>query len=170
MDQAVLRLDPNHPQALAQRTERAAAAPGVKAAEAATLYADALAAAPDSERMRQGLDDASYRLLRGVRWLALLCVALAGAMLDLFATDGPTQRSLPVPVDQRLWTLVPFAALWAVGALLRYRWLPKGVQYNLRALLLTQVPWTGRTVPQLVFWAGLAPTAATIWFDRRKNT
>ncbi|WP_307787382.1 MULTISPECIES: tetratricopeptide repeat protein [Streptomyces] len=190
MDQAILRIDPNHPQALARHTRQAAAAPGVKAAEAATLYADALAAAPDSAPMRQGLDDASYRLLRGVRWIALLCVGLAGAMLDLFATDGHAQRELPVPVGQRLWTLVPFAALWAVGALLRFRRLRKGVQYNLRslirrrrwprivlgqaawamlcALLLTQVPWADRPVPQIVFWAGLAPTAATIWFDRRK--
>ncbi|CUW29972.1 MULTISPECIES: tetratricopeptide repeat protein [Streptomyces] len=192
LDEAILRLDPQHPQALARRTRRAAAAPGVKAAQAATLYADALAAAPDSEQMRQGLDDASYRLLRGVRWIALLCVGLAGAMLDLFATDGDAQRALPVPVGQRLWTLVPFAALWAVGALLRYRRLRKGVQYNLRslvrrrrwprivlgqaawamlcALLLTQVPWSERTVPQLLFWAGLAPTAATVWFDRRRRS
>ncbi|MFF9770458.1 tetratricopeptide repeat protein [Streptomyces sp. NPDC014636] len=191
MDEAILRLDPNHPQALARRTREAAAAPGVKAAESATLYADALAVTPDSAQLRQGLDDASYRLLRGVRWLALLCVALAGVMLDLFATDGHAQRDLPVPVGQRLWTLVPFAALWAVGALLRFRRLRKGVQYNIRslirrrrwprivlgqaawamlcALLLTQLPWTDRTVPQIVFWAGLAPTAATIWFDRHKK-
>ncbi|WP_225824670.1 tetratricopeptide repeat protein [Streptomyces naphthomycinicus] len=192
MDQAILRIDPNHPQALARRTRQAAAAPGVKAAEAATLYADALAAAPDSAPMRQGLDDASYRLLRGVRWLALLCVGLAGAMLDLFATEGATQRALPVPVGQRLWALVPFAALWAVGALLRYRRLRKGVRYNLSslvrrrrwprivlgqaawamlcALLLTQVPWTDRTPARIVFWAGLVPTAATVWFDRRKKS
>ncbi|TVZ97593.1 hypothetical protein [Streptomyces sp. BK340] len=32
----------------------------------------------------QGLDDASYRLLRGVRWLAGLCVCLAAAGLDLW--------------------------------------------------------------------------------------
>ncbi|GGW14564.1 hypothetical protein GCM10018980_76760 [Streptomyces capoamus] len=192
MDRIILRLDPNHPEALARRTEQAAASPGVKAAEAATLYADALAVTPDSARMREGLDEASYRLLRGVRWLALLCVALAGVMLDLFATDGDARRALPVPVGQRLWTLVPFAALWAVGALLRYRRLRTGVRYNLRslvrrrrwprivlgqaawamfcALLLTQVPWTERTVPQVLFWAGLAPTAVTVWFDRRKKT
>ncbi|MGW0879689.1 tetratricopeptide repeat protein [Streptomyces sp. NPDC002671] len=191
MDEAILRLDPMHQQALARRTEKAAAAPGVKAAEAATLYADALAAAPESASMLQGLDDASYRLLRGVRWLALLCVGLAGAMLDLFATEGHVQRELPVALAQRLWTLVPFAAIWAVGALLRYRRLRTGVQYNLRslirrrrwprivlgqaawamlcALLLTQVPWTARTVPQFIFWAGLVPTAATIWFDRRRK-
>jgi hypothetical protein len=142
--------------------------------------------------MRQGLDHASYRLLRGVRWLALLCLALAGTMLDLFATQGETQRALPVSLGQRLWTLVPMAAIWAVGALLRYRRLRTGVRYNLRslirrrrwprvvlgqaawamlcALLLTQVPWTERTVPQVVFWAGLVPTAATIWFDRTRRT
>ncbi|MFI1768490.1 hypothetical protein ACH41H_41490 [Streptomyces sp. NPDC020800] len=192
MDQAILRLDPNHRQALARQTEKAAAAPGVKATEAATLYADALASAPDSAPMQQGLDDASYRLLRGVRWLAVLCVGLAAAGLDLFATEGHTPRALPLPLGQRLWDLVPMAALWAVGALLRYRRLRTGVRYNLRsvirrrrwprivlgqaawamlcALLLTQIPWTERTVPEIIFWAGLAPTAATIWFDRRRST
>lgn len=192
MEQAILRLDPHHEQALARQTRKAASAPGVKAVQAAGLYADALASAPDSAVMRQGLDHASYRLLRGVRWLALLCLALAGTMLDLFATQGETQRALPVSLGQRLWTLVPMAAIWAVGALLRYRRLRTGVRYNLRslirrrrwprivlgqaawamlcALLLTQVPWTGRTVPQVVFWAGLVPTAATIWFDRTRRT
>ncbi|MEU0008591.1 tetratricopeptide repeat protein [Streptomyces sp. NPDC006314] len=192
MDQAILRLDPTHQQALARQTRKAAAAPGVKATQAATLYADALAAAPDSASMQKGLDHASYRLLRGVRWLAVLCVLLAGVGLDLFATEGDSRRSLPLSPGQRLWDLVPMAAIWAVGALLRYRRLRTGVRYNLRslirrgrwprivlgqaawamlcALLLTQVPWTERTVPQFVFWAGLVPTAATIWFDRRKNT
>jgi hypothetical protein len=37
------------------------------------------------------------------------------------------------------------------------------------ALLLTEVPWSERTVPQVIFWAGLLPTAATVWFDRRKG-
>ncbi|MFF4574187.1 tetratricopeptide repeat protein [Streptomyces sp. NPDC001410] len=192
MDQAILRLDPNHPQALARQTKKNADTPGVKAAEAATLYADALAVAPDSATMQQGLDDASYRLLRGVRWLAVLCVGLAAAGLDLFTTDGHTQRALPLPLGQRLWDLVPMTAIWAVGALLRYRRLRMGVRYNLRslinrrrwprivlgqaawamlcALLLTQVPWTDRAFPQIIFWAGLVPTAATIWFDRRKRT
>ncbi|MFF7123680.1 hypothetical protein [Streptomyces sp. NPDC008240] len=140
----------------------------------------------------QRLDDASYRLLRGVRWLAGLCVGLAAAGLDLFATDGHPQRALPLPVGQRLWDLVPMAAVWAVGALLRCRRLRRGVRYHLRslinrrrwprivlgqaawamfcALLLTQIPWTDRAVPQIIFWAGLVPTAATIWFDRRKRT
>ncbi|KOV66466.1 hypothetical protein ADK64_12775 [Streptomyces sp. MMG1121] len=192
MDRAILRLDPQHPQALARRTQQAAAAPGVKAAEAATLYADALAATPDSTHLQQGLDHASYRLLRGVRWLALLCVGLAGTMLDLFATEGDTQRALPVSLGQRLWVLVPFTVIWAVGALLRYRRLRTGVRYNLRsllhrrrwprivlaqaawamlcALLISQVPWSARTVPQVLFWAGLVPTLATVWFDRRKTT
>jgi hypothetical protein len=82
------------------------------------------------------------------------------------------------------------AAIWALGALLRYRRLRAGVRINLRslirrrtwprivlaqaawamlcALLLTQVPWTERTVPQVIFWAGLVPTAVTVLSDRRK--
>ncbi|BBC34433.1 hypothetical protein SGFS_057270 [Streptomyces graminofaciens] len=192
LDEAILRLDPQHQYALARRTEKAATAPGVKATEAATLYADALATTPDSARMRNQLDDASYRLLRGIRWLALLCLALSGTMLDLFAVEGETQRQLPVSLGQRLWTLIPMTAIWLVGALLRYRRLRTGIQINLRslihrrrwprivlaqaawamlcALLLTQLPWTERTIPQILFWAGLAPTAATILFDRKKNS
>ncbi|AOR33506.1 hypothetical protein BFF78_22760 [Streptomyces fodineus] len=192
MDQAVLRLDPQHPEALARRTQRAAAAPGVKAAEAAGLYADALAATPDSPALQQGLDHASYRLLRGVRWIALLCLGLAGTMLDLWTKEGVVPRELPVPLAQRLWYFVPIGALWTIGALLRYRRLRMGVRYNLRslihrrrwprivlgqaawavfcALLISQVPWSERAVPRIVFWAGLVPTLATIWFDRRKTT
>ncbi|QYX79074.1 tetratricopeptide repeat protein [Streptomyces akebiae] len=191
MDEAILRLDPQHQYALARRTEKAATAPGVKATEAATLYADALSAAPESASLRGKLDDASYRLLRGVRWLALLCLALAGTMLDLFAVEGETQRELPVSLGQRLWTLVPMAAIWALGALLRYRRLRNGIRINLRslirrrrwprivlaqaawamlcALLIAQLPWSDRTVPQILFWTGLLPTAATILFDRKRR-
>ncbi|WP_393058344.1 tetratricopeptide repeat protein [Streptomyces sp. LN549] len=191
MDEAILRLDPQHELALARRTKKAATAPGVKAKEAATLYADALASAPGSAPMQQGLDVASYRLLRGVRWLALLCLALAAAGIDLFATDGETQRELPLVLGQRLWDLVPMAAVWALGALLRYRRLRAGIRVNLHslirrfawsrvvlaqaawamlcALLITQLPWTERTVPLVLFWAGLVPSVATMWFDRPKT-
>ncbi|GHD99928.1 tetratricopeptide repeat protein [Streptomyces alanosinicus] len=191
MDRIILRLDPGHSDALARQTQAAAGAPGVKAAEAAALYADALAATPDSAPLRQGLDQASYRLLRGVRWIALLCLAFAAAMLDLWTKDGVVPRALPVSLGQRLWYFVPVAALWAVGALLRYRRLRTGVRYNLRSLVrrrrwprivlgqtawamlcavvISQVPWSDRTVPRIVFWAGLVPTLATIWFDRKKT-
>ncbi|WP_329025623.1 MULTISPECIES: tetratricopeptide repeat protein [unclassified Streptomyces] len=191
MDEAILRLDPQHEYALARRTREAATAPGVKAAEAATLYADALASTPASAPMRQGLDAASYRLLRGLRWLALLCLALAAAGIDLFQTDGETQRELPLVLGQRLWDLVPMAAVWALGAVLRYRRLRAGIRVNLHslirrlawarvvlgqaawamlcALLITQVPWTERTVPIVLFWAGLVPSLATMWFDRPRN-
>ncbi|MFF3176124.1 tetratricopeptide repeat protein [Streptomyces sp. NPDC057900] len=190
MDEAILRLDPQHEQALARRTKAAATAPGVKATEAATLYADALSAAPDSAPMQRGLDAASYRLLRGLRWPALLCLALAATGIDLFATDGDTQRELPLVLGQRLWDLVPMAVIWALGALLRYHRLRTGIRVNLRslvrrmpwsrivlgqaawamlcALLITQIPWTERTIPLVLFWAGLVPSLATMWLDRPK--
>lgn len=191
LDLAILQLDPNHPQALERQTRKAADTPGVKAVEAADLYAAGLAAAPDSEELRRGLDHATYRMLRGVRWLALLCLGLGASMIDLFAVDGETQRALPVELGQRLWCLVPMSAIWAVGALLRYRRRRTGVQLNVQSLLrrgrwarivvaqaawamlctlvITQVPWTDRAVPTVVFWAGLVPTFATVWFDRRKT-
>ncbi|AZS75026.1 hypothetical protein DDE74_32570 [Streptomyces lydicus] len=193
LDHAILRLDPTHTEALARQTQKAANAPGVKAARAADLYATGLAAAPDSAEMQRGLDQATYRMLRGVRWLALLCVGLAGAMLDLdmFVREGEVARELPLPLGQRLWYLVPVTAIWIVGALLRYRRRRAGVQLNVRslirrrrwprivlaqaawamlcALLIAQIPWEERMLPQILFWAGLAPTFATIWFDRKKT-
>ncbi|MFM9557912.1 hypothetical protein ACKI19_37265 [Streptomyces caniscabiei] len=83
------------------------------------------------------------------------------------------------------------AAIWALGALLRYRRLRNGIRINLRslirrrrwprivlaqaawamlcALLIAQLPWSDRTVPQILFWTGLLPTAATILFDRKRR-
>ncbi|WP_432158270.1 tetratricopeptide repeat protein [Streptomyces sp. bgisy153] len=189
LDQAILRLDPHHPEALSRLTAKAA--DEAKAPLAATLYADALAVAPDSAEMRRGLDNASYRMLRGLRWLALLCVVFAGVGLDLFPEDGATPRALPLGLGQRLWDLVPMAGIWALGALLFFRRLRAGVQINLRsvvrrrvwarivlvqagctmlcALLLAEVAWTDRTVPQIIFWAGVLSAVATMPFDRRKN-
>ncbi|MEV0368993.1 tetratricopeptide repeat protein [Streptomyces sp. NPDC050636] len=191
LERAILRLDPTHAEALTAQTHRAANAPGVKAARAADFYATGLAAAPDSTGMQRGLDQATYRMLRGVRWLALLCVAFAGTGMDLFAVEGKVQRELPLPLGQRLWYLVVATAIWLVGALLRYRRRRAGVQLNVRslihrrrwprivlaqaawamlcALLIAEVPWTDRLLPQVLFWAGLAPTFATIWFDRKKT-
>lgn len=84
------------------------------------------------------------------------------------------------------------AVVWALGALLGYRRLRAGIRVDLRSLLrrrtwprvvlvqaawamvcsllITQVPWTERTVPQVLFWAGLLPTVATMWFDRGKDS
>ncbi|EME98249.1 tetratricopeptide repeat protein [Streptomyces mobaraensis] len=191
LERAILRIDPTHADALASQTRKAAQAPGVKAVQAADLYAAGLAAAPDSAELQHGLDQATYRMLRGIRWLALLCVGLAAAGVDLFAGDGATQRQLPLPLGQRLWDLVPMAAIWFVGGLLRYRRRRAGVQLNVRSLirrrrwarvvvaqagwamlcavLIVEVPWTDRSLPQVLFWAGLVPTFATLWFDRAKT-
>ncbi|MFF8617161.1 hypothetical protein [Streptomyces sp. NPDC015350] len=130
-------------------------------------------------------------MLRGVRWLALFGLVLVAVGIDLFATGAESQKELPLNPGQRLWDLVPRAAVWALGTLLRYRRLRAGTRVNLHslirhrtwsrgvlgqatwamlcALLITQIPWTQRTVPPVLFWAGLAPTAATIWFDQPKT-
>lgn len=190
LERHILRLDPTHELALSQQTAKAANAPGTRAAEAAELYAEALAAVPTSASLSSGLDRATYRLLRGTRWLALICLVLAGGMVNLFPAEGEAPE-LPVPLGTRLWVLVPMAAVWGFGAWRRYRRLRTGVQLNVRsllrrgrwarvvlaqaalallcALLIGQVPWTDRTVPQVLFWVGLLPTFATLWFDRKKT-
>ncbi|WP_030549262.1 tetratricopeptide repeat protein [Streptomyces albus] len=190
LERHILALDPTHELALSQQTARAAKTPGVKAAQAADLYADALAAVPGSSSLSRGLDQATYRLLRGIRWLALICLLLAGAMVNLFPADGEAPE-LPVPLATRVWVLVLMTAVWAFGAWRRYRRLRAGVRLNVRslvrrgfwarivlaqaawamlcALLIAQVPWTDRLIPQILFWAGMAPIAATVWFDRKKR-
>ena len=185
----VLRLDPTNGRAQLLVSGQEATRPGTSATRAAEVYADALAITPDSPGLRADLDRATLRLLRGVRWLALICLAAAGVMVDLFPTDGEVARELPVPLGNRLWVLVVMAGIWGFGAWRRYRRLRAGVRLNVRslvrrsgwarvvlgqatwtmlcALLISQPPWTGHTVPQVLFWAGLLPTLTIIWFERR---
>lgn len=186
----VLRLEPTNGRALMLVSGQEAAQPGVTAGRAAEIFADALAVHPDSPGLRRDLDRATYRMLRGVRWLALLCLAAAGAMVDLFPSDGEAVRELPVPLGNRLWVLTVMAVIWGFGAWRRYRRLRAGVRLNVRslvrrgrwarvvlaqaawtmlcALLITLPPWTAHTVPQALFWAGLLVPLSTLWFDRRK--
>ncbi|MFI6687982.1 tetratricopeptide repeat protein [Streptomyces sp. NPDC050485] len=190
LDEAILRIDPTHSAALARQTEKAAQAPGVGAGRAAELYADALAGQPDHPFMQQQLDRATYRLLRGTRWLALLCLVLAGGMINLFPSDDQPAPELPLPIGQRLWSMVIMAVIWGFGAWRRYRKLRAGVQLNVRSLirrgrwarvvlaqsgwamlcavLIAGPPWTDLPVPRLLFWAGIVPIAATILFDKKK--
>ncbi len=134
IERQILQLDPTHEIALSQQTAKAANAPGVRAADAAEMYAGALAAAPTSSSLSYGLDRATYRLLRGTRWLALICLVGAGAMVNLFPEEGEAPE-LPVPIGTRLWVLVVMAAIWAFGAFRRYRRLRAGVQLNVRSVL-----------------------------------
>jgi cytochrome c-type biogenesis protein CcmH/NrfG len=185
----VLRLEPTNSQALMLVSGQEAGQPGVTAGRAAEIFADALAVHPDSPGLQRDLDGATYRLLRGMRWLALLCLAAAGAMIDLFPGEGEEVRELPVPLGNRIWVLIVMAAVWGFGAWRRYRRLRAGVRLNvaslvrrgrwarivlaqaawtlLCALLITLPPWTAHTVPQALFWAGLLVPLSTLWFDRR---
>ncbi|MER7761855.1 hypothetical protein [Streptomyces sp. NPDC097619] len=187
-----LRLDPSNETARAMYSDAVASGPDVTAAGAAEIYSAALAGAPQSSMLHSGLDRATYRLLRGTRWLALVCLAAAGTMVDLFATaKDPVLRELPVPLGNRLWVLAVMAAIWGFGALLRYRRMRTGVQLTIRsllrrgrwarivvaqaaltllcALLISQVPWTERGVPQVLFFTGLAVSLSTMAYDRRKS-
>ncbi|MEU3504643.1 tetratricopeptide repeat protein [Streptomyces hundungensis] len=190
LDEAILRIDPQHGEAVARQTKRAAEAPGVNAAQAADLYAGALAGQPDSSWMQQQLDRATYRLLRGTRWLALLCLVTPAAMINLFPSDDHPAPALPLPIGQRLWSMVIMAAIWGFGAWRRYRKLRSGVQLNVRslirrgrwarvvlaqsgwamlcALLIAGPTWADLDGPRLLFWMGLVPIATTIWFDKNK--
>ncbi|MCX4826215.1 tetratricopeptide repeat protein [Streptomyces sp. NBC_01142] len=187
-----LRLDPSNETAQAMHTDATANAPAVTAAQAAEMYSTGLAGTPQSPMLRSGLDHATYRLLRGTRWLALVCLAAAGVTIDLFATTkDPILRELPVPLGNRVWVLMVMAAIWGFGALFRYHRMRTGVQLNIRslvrrgpwarivlgqaawtmlcALLISQIPWTDRGVPEVLFWAGLVVPLSTMAYDRRKT-
>ncbi|MGH4032502.1 TPR domain-containing protein [Actinomycetota bacterium Odt1-20B] len=189
MERAILRLDPTHQEALAGQTRKAANTPGTRAADAADMVADALAAAPGSPVLQSELDAATYRMLRGTRWLALFCLLLiAASALDLYPTDGETPLELPLSLGQRLWNLVPLTAIWLLGAALRFYRRRKGVRLNVRSLLrrdgwarlaagqsaavmactlvLDLVPWTERGIPRTLFWIALVTTLLTMWVDR----
>ncbi|MFE6843583.1 tetratricopeptide repeat protein [Streptomyces sp. NPDC057686] len=185
----ILRVDPTHTLAVTVSTEREAAKAGTSAARAAELYAGGLAAAPHSDALRQDLDRAVYRMLRGTRWLALLCLVMAAVTVDVFPTGGEA-KELPVHLGTRLWALTLMAAVWGFGAWRRYRGLRTGAQLTvfalvrhsywprvvlgqatwatLCALLLVALPWSERTVPQVLFWLALVPNLLSITHDRDK--
>ncbi|MET9958318.1 tetratricopeptide repeat protein [Streptomyces sp. NPDC006326] len=185
----LLRIDPTDQLAVTDVTGREARKPGTSAARAADLYAGALAVAPDSESLRSDLDSAVYRMLRGTRWLALLCLVMAAVTVDVFPTGGEA-KELPLPLGSRLWALTLMAVVWGFGAWRRYRRLRTGAQLTvfalvrrsfwprvvlgqatwatLCALLLVALPWSERTVPQVLFWLALVPNLLSITHDRDK--
>ncbi|MFE2144372.1 tetratricopeptide repeat protein [Streptomyces sp. NPDC059456] len=185
----LLRIDPTDQLAVATVTHREVRKPGTSAARAADLYAGALAAAPDSESLRSDLDRAVYRMLRGTRWLALLCLAMAAVTADVFPAGGGA-KELPVDLGTRLWALTLMGLVWGFGAWRRYRRLRTGARLTvsvlvrrsfwprvvlgqatwatLCALLLVVLPWSERTVPQVLFWLALVPNLLSITHDRDK--
>lgn len=185
----LLRIDPTDQLAVAVVTHREVHQPGTSAARAADLYAGALAAAPGSASLRSDLDKAVYRMLRGTRWLALLCLVMAAVTVDVFPTGGGA-KELPVPLGTRLWALTLMAVVWGFGAWRRYRRLRTGARLTvfalvrrsiwsrvvlgqatwatLCALLLVALPWSERTVPQVLFWLALVPNLLSITHDRDK--
>ncbi|GAA2273616.1 MULTISPECIES: tetratricopeptide repeat protein [Kitasatospora] len=193
-----LRIDPHDAWALDQRAKYAevdAARPpltgaGAKLPAAAEAFADALAAAPQApqaDRQRKHLDVAVFRMLRGTRWLALLCVVIAALAARVFPT-GSDPTALPGPLATRLYGLALMGAVWGFGAWRRYRGLRAGVRMSLWSLVrrvgwarlvvgqsvwctliavvVVLVPWSERTAPQVLFWVALVPTLLTMWFER----
>jgi tetratricopeptide (TPR) repeat protein len=188
--QQMLRIDPTDSLAVTEVTEREARKPGTSAAQAADLYASGLATSPEAPALRRDLDKAVYRMLRGTRWLALLCLAIAAVTADIFPTDGEEPKELPIHLGTRLWALCLMAAVWGFGAWRRYLRMRTGAQLTVRALvrrlfwprvvlgqatlatlcalLIVLVPWTDRTIPQILFWLGLVPNLLSITHDRDK--
>ncbi|MGW7414018.1 tetratricopeptide repeat protein [Streptomyces sp. NPDC054863] len=184
---AALALDPECKWAHKVLAEARAADPSAKLSEVADSYATALSVLPQDKEMHKALDGAVYRMLRGTRWLALLCVAIAGVSGRLFPGEGE-DAGLPAPLGTRLYALAVMGAVWAFGAWRRYRRMRTGVRLSmgmfvrtnfwgkvavgqaawctLCAVAVVAVPWTERLVPQILFWLALVPTLLTIWFER----
>ncbi|MFJ3584985.1 tetratricopeptide repeat protein [Streptomyces sp. NPDC090127] len=186
----LLRIDPTDSLAVGDVTWHEANKPGTTAERAADLYAGALAAVPDSASLRGDLDRAVYRMLRGTRWLALLCLVMAAVTLDVLPVGGEEPKDLPVHLGTRLWALALMAAVWGFGAWRRHLRMRAGARMAVRdlvrrlfwprvvlgqaalatlcAVLIVLVPWTDRTIPQVLFWLGLVPNLLSITHDRDK--
>lgn len=183
----ILRIDPSNAWALQELATRKAHSKDAKLPEVAQGYVQALAAAPGNQGMRRGLEGALFRMVRGTRWLALLCLLIAAVTARVFPTgDDPT--ALPAPLDTRLYALVLMAAVWALGAWRAYRKLPQGAKLGVWSLvrrefwvkvslyeavwstvcavLIVTVPWTDRMILQVLTHAGWVPPLITIWFER----
>lgn len=183
----VLRIDPSNAWALQELANRKARAKEAKLPEVAEGYARALAAAPSDQGLRKGLEGTLFRMLRGTRWLALLCLLTAVLTARVFPTgDDPT--ALPASLGTRLCSLVLMAVVWALGAWRAYRKLPQGAKLGIWSLvrrefwakvslceavwcvvcavLIVTVPWTDRAVLQVLTHAGWVPPLITIWFER----
>ncbi|MFF4390651.1 hypothetical protein ACFY0G_28275 [Streptomyces sp. NPDC001552] len=102
---------------------------------------------PQDHGLRKGLDGAVFRMLRGARWLALLCLVIAALAGRTFPTgDDPT--ALPGPLG---WArLIIGQAAWC----------------TLTAVVIVTVSWSERIVPQVLFRVALVPTLLTVWFER----
>ncbi|MFF9211775.1 MULTISPECIES: tetratricopeptide repeat protein [unclassified Streptomyces] len=190
LEQHVLRCDPQHAFALSQQIARRAKDNDVKDRDVASAYAAALTAQPQSWALRGGLERAVYRVLRGTRLPALLCLLFAALAQDLGPATG-TPATLPVPLGTRLWVLFLMGVVGAAGVWWRHRRLSPGVRMSLRsvartwrwarivlaqaawtmlcALAILLPPWTDRLPPRLLIAAAVLPTLATIWFDRKKQ-
>ncbi len=184
-----LRLDPGHEAALTMNTMIRAGrtTPG----RATTLISDTLAANPHLTSLVPQLDQASYRLLRGMRALALVCLLLAGVVTDLFPTEGERAATLPVDLPERFWAVAVMGVTWGLTAVVRFRRLRTGARLRVRtlvrrgrwsrvvaaqtlllmlgALVIVLPPWTDRSLPEAAFLIGLVPTMATILFDRKRR-
>ncbi|MGW9210442.1 tetratricopeptide repeat protein [Embleya sp. NPDC055664] len=191
----VLRLDPQNAWALAELADQAeydaARAPvigaGAKLTASADAAATALVADPTSERLRKQIDAAVFRMLRGTRWIALVCLVLAALAARVFPT-GDDATSLPAPLGTRVWALTLMALAWAFGAWRRYRRLRTGVRLSMwslvrrvgwarlvvgqsawittTAVVVVLIPWSERLIPQILFWVALVPTLLTIRLER----
>lgn len=184
---AALAVDPECGWAHKALAEARAADPTAKLSEVADSYATALSVLPQDREMQQALHGAVYRMLRGTRWLALLCVAIAGVSGRLFPGAGDV-TDLPAPLGTRLYALAVMGAVWGFGAWRRYRGMRTGVRLSfamfvrtnfwakvavgqaawctLCAVVVVAAPWTDRLVPQILFWLALLPTLLTIWCER----
>ena len=82
--EAVLRIDPEDAWARSEWAGFQASDAGKDMPTRADAYGTGLQAAPDDRHLRQMLDGTVMMMLRGTRWLALVCLAISAALIDLF--------------------------------------------------------------------------------------
>ncbi|WP_340559007.1 tetratricopeptide repeat protein [Streptomyces sp. GSL17-111] len=181
-----VRIDPHNPGARAnlavlERGERQKNVIEFTGEQMRTLAED-----PQNVVLLHNINANLHRLLRRARWISLVCLLLAVLAARVFVT-GDDATALPAPLGTRLYALAVVASLVSVCWWLTFRRLPSGAWHSVRRLcrrsrlvrsaplaaawcllgaaLLLVVPWTDRTVLQLITHLAWVPTVVAAYVD-----
>lgn len=117
-------------------------------------YADQLKADPDNREVRLHLTATVHKLLRRMRWIALICLFIASNASGLLTSeDADSVREMPMSPDGRIAAGVVIVVLIAVLALVTHRRTQGAIWWGSATVLRSSVLANAAVVPAI--WAVL---------------